>query len=373
MSAGAWRVRYRRSDADAAAPWTSAPLAPSDAEGLEVEGLERGVAYDLRVAFVDENGVVSQEQVLTEQLVEVEPRDVPAPQGLIAIDEDCLTWSHPLQRDRLAGFEIRTAAGDHRHWASAEPAHEGLVAGPPFLLCGQPGGTRTYLVRAVDVDGTPSEPAVTVVELRDQAPALPVVVWTRDYAALGYPGTRVGASVSGTALLADTDSKNRFWPPAGDEVELFWPPDHEPFWKGDAEPFWPVVRQGVRFWAPDGGALFWATPYMPVTYLAADLDVPMHAINAGAARLTIEVASDETGWRLEYREHTAPFWPEDPKAQFWPEDDALFWPIDAAPWKVWPGAITALRAGRIQLRWTAPGGARRAALRTFRATLSAVA
>jgi hypothetical protein len=369
-----YEVDVRLAGLDDDAPWRRVRI-PGDNEELRLgkaEGIEIGRMYDLRVRLATDDGDFTDWKLISSIIVRPRRRTVPAPVDLGPVNCNSITWKMPEESRNLAGFEIRTAPDDHRHFDSAEPAHQGVVPGPPFQFCTVPGGLRSYLVRAVDVVGNVSEPTIIVAQLKDLSPAEQVVLHEEDFGASSFPGTIVGGSVGGGAIAGGLDPDDLFW--GEDDVAdagLFYDgPDTSYFWDGpDSGGFWPVTGMLPSFWGNDDSQVFWQQRYLPLSYTAT-LSLDPSKLAPGAV-LGLAPDVDGRGWRIEHRIESDLFWGEDDSSVFWVGDDAdVFWLIDDAPWKPWPGQLAA-QGGAIDVRITVPSDVEQPKINALVATSSA--
>ena len=140
----------------------------TEAAVASILGLDLGEVYDVRVRLVDdETNAVSDWSLWPG--VEIVRDDVtpPAVASIRTTKENCLTWEMDREVLHLRGFKIRHAPGVHGEteggFGTAERVHEEIVTAPPFVLCRVPKGRRTFMIRAVDIEGNESEETTYVV------------------------------------------------------------------------------------------------------------------------------------------------------------------------------------------------------------------
>lgn len=354
----AWEIEYRPAteEGDEALPprdWRRVSRLESDFGDITISGLEHGAAYEVRVREVVDEVVgpwVYAEPVAASKGsragsdgIEIPP---PPPRNLRIEKDGCLYWDYLEGVPDLAGFEIRHAPEDYRHFADAQPAHTGLVAAPPYELCGVPRGLRTVMVRAVNEVGVGSTPTVIVVDRGAFDDAEPTTVETLAEAP-AFAGTIEGGSVVSDVLTPDLTG--RYWP--RDLNRPYWPQDLE-------ETYWQDV--------PDD--LVYTFDFTPTDQPAVD------------AVLSLAVAAEGRNWKVFYRQMDQPYWPEnlndpywpllgnsywpaiDLSAPYWQDTDEPYWPEDLSEpyWpdanRPWPGRLAHLRHAFTRFEVRVPGG-----------------
>lgn len=122
----------------------------------------------------------------------------PATVPWFALSGDVLNWGQVAD---AVGYRIRFSSGYDTSWANAQPAHDGLVASPPWSMIRRPSGASTVLIKAVDVGGQESDGTAEIhFDFGDQLVAN--VIQTVDFKAAGWPGSIAGGSPSGGNLQA---------------------------------------------------------------------------------------------------------------------------------------------------------------------------
>jgi len=324
-NATAIEARYRPAGSDG--PWTSV-LAPPAATEVALTAVEMGERYEITLRFLADSGPGPWSALLTHTVIGTDtlPPDVPA----LFREGDTLRWDYPDPPRDFAGFKLASQAGLNRSWATAVPAHDGLLSIGAFDLSGIPRGLRTVLVAAFDVAGNRSAGVASlVVDLGDQF--VDNIILSDDLAAEGFPGTITGGSVVAGALTATSLG------------QAFWSGDGEPLWTGMAQPFWTETFEAMVYTAA-------LTPGQDL------LD----------ATLTVDLAVVASSWSLAYRpDSQAPLWEADTEP-FWSGDTAQMWAPRSA-FKAWPGALTGLRHKQYELRLTTAAGPTRGTVSAFTA------
>lgn len=257
------------------------------------------------------------------------PPDVPN----LFFENGRLLWDYPNAPPDLAGFRIRSHAGDNRAWASAlEVNPAGLVAAPPFDISKFGGGTRTFMVKAVDVAGNESvAPAVVVLGLGDVI--RDNVVLTTDYHP-AFPGTVTNGTVNAGVLEAAATG------------------DH---WLGD---------DGNVLWRGEDQNPVWDTQFLAMVYEAAYTP-------RGPARLSLDLTiAALDGWSLEVAEAlVGALWEGEDMNPLWSGVDAgAWWAATPGAFFAWPGELQLLRR-EYRLRLTTFQGTRQARLQALSAVL----
>lgn len=344
-----------------ATDWTPRPERVLEGTGdIVLPDLEAGATYEFRVRTVDDtDGAASAWQLLDPYVAARPPGDPPAPSSISLADDDCLVWEMPVQVEDLAGFEVRHAPGDEDHWGRSERAHDGLVGSPPYGLCGVPRGRRTLLVTAVDRDGNRSAaPARVVVDRGPMDDAAEFTIWARDEAALGWPGLKQGALVSGGALFAAPGSAAWL-----SDLEPAWSvAENVPAWTSPSALAWGGLRGSAALgWRGEPAETRWATPRCWVEYTWSVTVTTDEA--SPTATLSLDVVTTAPGWRVEYRRrHGAAAWSPNPADPAWTSDTAAAWSDPATAFRRWPGRLVGLAAGVYEFRLLIPAGWRAASV-----------
>ena len=340
-----------------------------DVTGITIEGLDLGEVYDVRVRLVDdETNAVSDWSLWPG--VEIVRDDVtpPAVASIRTTKENCLTWEMDREVLHLRGFKIRHAPGVHGEteggFGTAERVHEEIVTAPPFVLCRVPKGRRTFMIRAVDIEGNESEETTYVVTDRgpidDQGEFL---VRTEDEAATDFNGTTDGAVTP--SVLQRLESLAY---PGTVGQHFMFPNGLEPWMSIDGDtPMFntdPFAAMFGEFWggaAPwfdrDGSGDMFGGHYYWIEYVWNE------TVNCGEeghlAVLSIDIECDGIGWRLQYRERNPlPMFSTDPFALMFSAtgSDDMFTAQSPKPWRPWPGRLNPLGVGRYDFRLIVPGG-----------------
>jgi len=304
----------------AGGPWQA--LAALSADRLDALGYAPpGAAVDARVRAVSATGIRSAWTLSSASAAEklTPPADV---QGL-AWDGAAFAWSRLADAD-LAGYLVRWQQGRRATWADAIPMHDGVVGDTPWRPLRRPTGPATVLVCGVDSSGNVSRiPAVLALDL--PAAVLANVLFAFNFGAAAWPGSIVGASVSGGVVSADS-------------TVAYWTGDSLPAWTYDSDPAWP------------------AAAYAALTYTAAALRLPVDVLGE---RVTLAAVVDGETWTIEYRwDSPGPYWTRDTEAA-WTDDAAPVWGY--GDWQPWPGEVQA-RAEALELRVRCGAGTTQGAL-----------
>lgn len=339
---------------------------------ITIEGLDVGRTYDVRIRLIDdETGAESPWSLWPGVVIERDGRAPPAPTQVRTTKDNCLTWEMPMEVLNLRGFRVRHATGADECWERAEPAHEGLVDGPPFVLCRVPKGRRSFMVKAVTWDGWESEsPAVLIA---DRGPVDDKAEFdVGETSQITFPGTIAGGAASGGVLVADSiggdvGSQPMFgvgvepWIPV-DGASPMIPLDPEaemfaPVWGGHTE--W-ISRRGTD-------TLFGTTAYRWMEYVwthtvATGQDGPRAVMSVDVA-VVATTYGHEMPWRLQYRRPSSALWiPIDPWGEMIPTSgSAEMLPTESMrEWRPWPGRLLGVEAGAYEFRLLVPGGHQRA-------------
>lgn len=361
-------------------PWGEIQEYPYDAASAVLDELLPGVSYDVRMRTREEDGALSDWWTRTGVLLERDPAEpLPLPPTEAHLTKDgCLWWKPGAHEQRDHRYLIRHLPAPWRRWKLGERAHEGVCAGPPFILCRVPKGRRTLLIRTVDDTGAESATeAVVQVHRGEFDDRREFHVRTVDEKALGFPGTKIGCTVSGGNLVASifgpTLPDRPFWSVLR---EPFWTDMEAPFWPDDlSTPFWgPTFGNDAPFWPDDLSTPFWQDTYRWIAYVW-DFDVGTEEAGPRSS-LSVDVVTDsDLPWRLEYRRRLPdPFWPENVKEPFWPADMSTpFWPQPEGHYLPWPGRVDHLEAGGYRFRLIVPSGWSPASVTALATTVSSEA
>lgn len=361
--------------------WTRVGRTWAPGEDVAFDGLDLGRTYDVRVRSVDEaTGAASPWSLWPGITIERDSGVPPAPTGVRLTKDGCLTWEMPMEVLDLVGFRVRHATGADECWERAEPAHEGLVACAPFLLCRVPKGRRTFLVVAVDADGNESEPATMIANRGPVDDKAEFEVASTDQTAFG--GTISGGTASGGVLTADLqDGSAGDQPMFGCGVEPWIPVD-------GASPMIPLSPDGDLFapvwaghteWIPrrGGDPMFGTTIRQWIEY------VWTHTVRTGehgprsVMSVDVEVVAATYGhempWRLMYRRPSSRAWiPVNPWDPMIPSDgtDEMLPTEPMRLWQPWPGRVLGVEAGAWEFRLLVPGSHQRARVRRLAVSVS---
>lgn len=303
------QAQYRTTDP--VGEWYSAPQVDALTSQISVENVDEGEQYDIRVRAISEDGRGSDWAVFNAHLV-VGASTPPPDVTLLRVDSGAiLVWDYPAPPRDFAGFKVRHQAGTDTLWATAIPAHDGLVTESRFDISALPPGERTILVKAFDTAGNESaSPGVVVQQIGGLL--LENLFESSDFHAAGFLGTITNATVEpGTGDLVADSEVDRFWGPSGG---LFWG-------------------------AP--GDLFWGNSFKPLEYI--DSWAPTAAAIPGRLFLDLDVSG--SSWQILYRESGDPEWIR------------------------WPGFVDAEAGVTYEFRLTIDGGETRGRVSAFAAQI----
>lgn len=187
-------VQVRSSDP--VGEWRRASIVSTAARQASISNVFQGDAYDIRVRAISRDFIASAWTQVNAHTV-VGSSTLPPSVDQIRVGPDgFLVWDYPNPPRDLAGFRVRHQAGSDTTWSSGIPAHDGIVTETRFDLAGLPPGTRTVLVKAVDLRGNESATAASVIR-NIGGTVIENVIESRDFHALGFPGTLTACSVEG--------------------------------------------------------------------------------------------------------------------------------------------------------------------------------
>lgn len=292
--------------------WYSAPQVDSRTSQVSVYDVDEGEAYDVRVRAISADGRASEWATVQNHVVVGASTPPPDVVSMRVDPGQVLVWDYPTPPRDFAGFKVRHQAGSDTLWATAIPAHDGLVTVSSFSIAALPPGQRTILVKAFDTAGNESVTAAAVV-VDIGGLAIENIVEEEDFHAAGFTGTKVNATVEGGSgdLIADF-VVDEFWsgPPGG----LFWGAPGDPFW-GDSY----KQLEYEDEWEPPSASL--------------------------PGRLFLELEVQGSNWSVYYREQ------------------------GSATWLRWPGWIDAVAGVTYEFRLVIDGGQTRGRVLAFAAQI----
>lgn len=181
------------------------------------------------------------------------------------VDGGVLVWTYPDAPADLDGFLVRMHDGDRQSWGDAVPLHKGLVSASRLTLPASSGGTKTFLVKAVDTSGIESVNAVSAtVGLGD--PDVENVIVVDDMRDSAWSGALSGGTVVSGDIVAS-------------EVGGFY-----------------NSSGSSPFYNPDGASLFYDGEFERVEY---EFTYTVAAIDAGS-QLTIEPTVVNGTYQIEF-------------------------------------------------------------------------
>ncbi len=257
--------------------------------------------------------VVSYPYTVTGGQLKLPPPDIAS----ASLNGSKLSWTDVATSDVTygGGYQWRYQYGTLADFDTAIPLHSGIITDNPWTMPARPPGKVTLMGKAIDRTGARSRnPRVIYTDLGDSPVAN--ILETRDYKALGWPGTYSGATVSGGNLVATQSD------PA-DSADGNSPADN-----------------------PDGNA-----PAYPANFDAMTWEsTPWKPSKAAAgSTMTLPFVATGTRIRVEYRIlGESPADAADGSAPAWSSDDAS--PADPAPsdYAPWPGSMT---AANVEYQW----------------------
>lgn len=358
-------------------PWRAAGTFPADTAQLVVEDLVMAATVDYRVRHVDDHGTPSDWVTRFARLLERPPEEEPPdpPHRVRISKRDCLIWESVRHTRDIRGFLVRHCPWPFRDWERAEPAHEGLVKGPPFVLCRVPRGRRVFLVKTVDVVWRESaEPTVVEIDRGSMDDHDERIIRQVDLAALNWPGDLQGGLRMGT--IQGTQH-----PGVGDDTPC-WLPELEPAYSVDTDfpgwdhgdgPAWsPLLGESARAWPRNPAADPWAAAWHWIEYA---FSVVVGACEGGPETvLTLDVVvSSDAPWRVEYRRpESDPAWSENPFDPAWGADIDPAWVTTPVAWGPWPGRLDHVEPGVHRFRVLVPAAFEQTEISEVTYTLSRV-
>lgn len=255
--------------------WLTQPPVDSRTPFVSIRGVDAGATYNVRVRATSADGRASDWRTFEGHTVtgaSTPPPDVEqfrVERGAVAV------WSYPTPPRDFAGFLVRHQAGSSANWATGIPAHDGFLTVAEFDLSPLPVGTRTVMVKAVDLAGNQSVNAGVLVKDIGGS-AIANIVESEDFHAAGFPGTKTNGTVEGGSgdLVADDDTSG--------------------FWTSAAAPFWTGT----------GASLFWAQGSLQMTY-EDSWAVPGTAV---PGRMVLDLGVTAGAWSVEYRINPSTTW-----------------------------------------------------------------
>lgn len=325
------------------ASWTSLPYVTQDLTRVNVQPVQDGQFYDVRVRAVTDGGLVSDWALAYG--IEVLGKSTPPPDVLrLLLSGTELVWDYPAPPLDHDGFLVRVLYGSDGTWESAQPAHDSVLRATRFPLDNYNGGLRVFLVKAVDQGGIESRNAARITFAIGD-PIVENVVESFDHRDLGWPGTKTNMTVDSGDLKEDAGSSTGFY-------------------RG---------RRGEhrRFYLADVGAGGADTPFYTTLYPGCSYEFEIEVDEAWDLSAMIHVYVEATGdeWRLEYLIDDPVLWPLDLDAPLWPLNlnDPL-WP-PGMTWTMYTGPIAANSTNTYRFRITAPANNTRLVISECRVVL----
>lgn len=251
---------------------------------------------------------------------------LPATVADLTLAGNVLTWPGVADVD-LAGYRIRFQYGANTEWGAANAIHAGLVTASPYTLLIVPPGQVTLMIRAVDTSGNESAASAYVITDFGDTPVANVVE-SRDYSALGWPGTITDATIAAGGIVAD-------------QPDLFYKAAASNFYGPDAASFYNKNYAGME-WISTG----W-TP----------------SLAAAGSAMTIAWTLTGEAPVVQYRPTgPTPFYGNDLDYFYGADADAFY--DTAGDWMAWPGSLVAANE-EYQFRVAASSGLTEGRLSAF--------
>lgn len=124
-----------------------------------------------------------------------------------------LIWGYSSPPIDLAGFLVRYRTDNGIAWEDAQVGHVGFVSASPYDLSNIPQSATTILIKAVDWFDIESDNAVVLKPNLDVIQA-ENVIFSYDFAALGFIGTETNSAVVGGDLVAVSDGTLKYTAPS---------------------------------------------------------------------------------------------------------------------------------------------------------------
>lgn len=164
--------------------------------------------YDFTVTAIDPLGVRSQTVSVNYTVIGKTAPPVNV-SGLFLKGETQLLWNANTELD-IDGYQVRFHQGINTDWGTASLLHAGLIYTPEYTFPSTLVNQITLLVKAFDTSGNESVlPAYLVTDFGQQL--VNNVVETKDYFALGWPGTISGGTISGFTGYIDGVQNSAFY------------------------------------------------------------------------------------------------------------------------------------------------------------------
>ncbi len=245
-SATAYDIQFRETGASA---WIDAGAFWQDNQ-IEIRDVD-DVDHDVRVRSIDGLGRRSAWKTVTYKVAgkTARPPDV----DTVFIRNRALNWTYPSAPLDLAGFLVRFHNGTRQTWADATPISDNIIT-ETYANVDEFGGTKTFLVRAIDTTGNVSQNSAIVTEgLGD--PLVENVIASQSEAP-SWSGTLVSGLINSDDNLQAA------------QIGTFY------------------GNRGTDFYDPSGASAFYSDDYNEAEY---QWDLTVAAQDAGSS-ITIDVA-----------------------------------------------------------------------------------
>lgn len=292
-----------------------------------------GLTYEIRLRSLDDRTGRNSQWTGTIVHKVIGKTSPPKDVDQVVFEVDRVRWVYTNPPRDLAGFYVRFRSGTSREWETAIPAHEQIIQTHDLRVYRQTIIT-TYLVKAVDVVGNVSLNAASVtINFSDEL--VENVLVTVDERALGWPGTKINATVSLGDLISDSST---------------------PFWTADTDLAWPYAA-GDLYWSLDS--------YLELTY-EWSYSPPSNLLD-GVLRIQSTVVGE---YRLEYRtEPSNDWWNADASVLMWNANSSVLWWVQKGGYIAWPGALSSLEHQNYDFRLIANSGGTQAIVQQLKTIL----
>lgn len=208
---GAYEIDHRLSGAPS---WTTLTVTAA-AGGGEITGYSAGDAVDLLARAISIYGIESADGPAVTVAIGEDDVLTPAVEtfNVVRLSSGRRRFTFELadgaDGSLVLGYRLRSRPAGSWVWSDLEPLHTGLVGGSPWET-DQPltSGSQVFGVAAVGTDGLESTPKLITRTIG--APYGEDVLVQRIERALGWPGTKTGATVSAKSLVGGTSLPSSF-------------------------------------------------------------------------------------------------------------------------------------------------------------------
>jgi hypothetical protein len=317
------------------ANWSQMAPATVQSGQITFGPVQQGLSYDFQIRSVTAEGLTSDWETVSGYVAGTDT-NLPPDITSANVSDGLLTWVAPALPSDFAGYAVRTIAGSTVNWAQGTPVVQGLTLVNQLDVSQYPPGTRTFMIKIVNLSGAESVNAANVeVDVGD--PVTSNVILPVDYKASSFPGTYTGAAIDGSGYLTATS------------LGLMWGPN-------GATPFWNAV----------GSTLMWTSAYNPLVYIC---QFPVLSSNLPGNIIISSSTFVGVGWTIEYcfSDSNPPMWTSG-SSPMWTSGSAPFWTVNFSAYQPWTGSLPA-QAGIYQFRITIPGGQQKGSIQALTISL----